>query len=148
MSAERTIDQEVYFVESLISVRDRGTWVADLDILGVDFKASTIADGSCERSCICDKASQVRAISDYDIRCIDSWDELLDPPSCTSIIRAHGNWSARLAITSVLFQRDLGHCVAVRASGSPCLDCLMKDRSIVSPGLRKYEANLPDYCVD
>ena len=33
----RTIDQEAYLVESVISVLDSGKWVADLNILGIDF---------------------------------------------------------------------------------------------------------------
>ena len=34
----RTIDQDAYFIESVISVLDSGRWVADLDILCIDFK--------------------------------------------------------------------------------------------------------------
>lgn len=34
----RTIDQDVLVVESVISVLDRGAWVADLDILCIDFE--------------------------------------------------------------------------------------------------------------
>lgn len=37
----RTIDQEVYLVEVIVSVRDRGEWMADLDILGIDFTGLT-----------------------------------------------------------------------------------------------------------
>lgn len=33
----RTIDQSVLVVESVVSVLDRGHWVADLDILDVGF---------------------------------------------------------------------------------------------------------------
>ena len=34
----RTIDQEAYVVESVISVLDSGKWLADLDILSTDFR--------------------------------------------------------------------------------------------------------------
>jgi hypothetical protein len=37
----RTIDQEIYLVKTVVSVRDRGERVADPDILGVDFKGRT-----------------------------------------------------------------------------------------------------------
>jgi hypothetical protein len=34
----RTIDHDAQLVEAVISVRDRGCWVADIDILEVDFQ--------------------------------------------------------------------------------------------------------------
>lgn len=45
----RTIDKDVLVVESVISVLDRGKWVADLDILCIEFEALSRITKDCTR---------------------------------------------------------------------------------------------------
>jgi hypothetical protein len=55
---------------------------------------------------------------------IDNWEELLDPPRHGAmIIRAHGNWLARLALTVVCANSDLDTIVLGK---EPCWSCCGK----------------------
>ena len=93
-----TRDNQVSFVESVVSVHDRGIWVGDIDILG---SVESIRRLEHRYPCTHEPASKpARSFSS-----IESWDEVLDPPKAPSIIRASGNWSARLAIVAILFQK-------------------------------------------
>jgi hypothetical protein len=52
---------------------------------------------------------------------IDNWEELLDPPkNGTIIIRAHGNWLARLALTVVCVNSGLN---TILLGDEPCWSC-------------------------
>ncbi|EFR01728.1 hypothetical protein MGYG_04729 [Nannizzia gypsea CBS 118893] len=99
----QTIDQDVFLVESVISVRDRGELVADLDILGIHEDKLMIRD-EASLSILTDGVDD-DAMLTGDLTSIDSWEELLDPPLGVGVFRAHGNWVARLAATSILMQR-------------------------------------------
>ncbi|KIW90064.1 uncharacterized protein Z519_09495 [Cladophialophora bantiana CBS 173.52] len=140
------IDQEVYFVGSVLSVRDRGNWVADLNILEVDFKAITKFNRRADCTC----GGQLETSSNTDITSIDSWEELLDSPSSTAIVRAHGNWPARLAAIAVLFQCGHGHCVGIFGEEPFCLNCMQleNEKSLGRAGFQEYESNLPQFCID
>ncbi|OQE40835.1 hypothetical protein PENCOP_c005G01102 [Penicillium coprophilum] len=91
---DRTIDQGVFVVEAAISVLDRGKWVADLDILCIDFEMLSRIIKEC------DQHEREDHDLDYDYTSIDNWDELLDTPEGVGIFRAHGNWAARLAASA------------------------------------------------
>lgn len=100
--ASGNIDHQIFFVESVISVHDGGKWVADLDVLKA-FDHNMIhcihmpkLDGPC--SCEHTGGVAVDAIA------LDTWEEVLDEPPGIGIIRAHGNWSARLAASVILVQ--------------------------------------------
>ena len=136
----RTIDQEAYLVESVISVLDSGKWVADLDIFRIDFEALT----RLRQSHQCPGHPNRRA--DYDYTSLDSWEELLDGPMSVGIFRAHGNWAARLAAVSILSQKDEAHAVGILGPDAFCLDCLGSDLDY--GGLKKYESPLPSICID
>ena len=114
----RTIDQEAYLVESVISVLDSGKWVADLDILGIDFKALT----RLRQSHQCHDHSN--ECIDYECTSLDSWEELLDEPMSVGMFRAHGNWAARLAAVSILSQKDQAHRVGILGPEAFCLECI------------------------
>ncbi|MCJ1330889.1 hypothetical protein MMC10_007576 [Thelotrema lepadinum] len=140
-TGSRTIDQDVYFVESVISVRDRGEWVADLDILSIDFDNLTrIAPESCN--------APDHQKSEYEYQCLDSWEEFLDPPDSVKIFRAHGNWAARLAAVSILTQRGNTHNIALLGRDNFCLTCLENDFNALRIGLRDSESPLPAFCID
>ena len=138
----RTIDCDVKLVESVISVMDRGVWVADLDILSVDFahlhrlEATRLCDGSHSDN------------SAYDYTSLDSWEEFLDGPESVGIFRAHGNWAARLAAVTILARKGLTHCVAVFSPGKMCLKCLEAGYDFTHSALSEHESPLPSFCID
>ena len=136
----RAIDQEAYLVESVISVLDSGKWVADLDILCIDFEALTRIHPSSP----CPGHRDSRA--DYDYTSLDSWEEFLDGPMSVGFFRAHGNWAARLAAVSILSQKGEAHSVGVFGPEPFCLECLGSVHDY--GGLREYESPLPSFCID
>jgi hypothetical protein len=128
---QHTIDRPISLVETLISVYDRGKWVADLDVIG------TLDPGNptplVRVNCECDKqgtknmevtlqqASEMypRLVS----KCIDNWEELLDPPQVLTVVnRAHQNWLGRLALASVCCQ--LGFETVILPNHA-CWSCLI-----------------------
>lgn len=137
----RTIDQEAYLVESVISVLDSGKWVADLDILCIDFEALT----RVRMSHTCPGHPDGHA--EYDYTSLDSWEELLDGPTSVGFFRAHGNWVARLAAVSILSQKDQAHCIGLVGPEKLCLEFLGSDHDITG-GLKDFESPLPSICID
>ncbi|XEV00929.1 hypothetical protein FSHL1_006216 [Fusarium sambucinum] len=111
------IDQEVFLLESVVSVQDKGTWVADIDVLerereGIDTLTFT---------CGC---SDPHFPADADAVSLDTWEELLDPPPCVGIFRAKDNWAARLAAVSILIQQGRQHVAAIVDGDRVCWRCL------------------------
>lgn len=106
LSAHGNRYREAFFLESLISVYDRGSWVADLDVLSALedslFSRVSYASSECRHS---SKSKQMkkekRAFELAHLTSIDSWTELLDRPEGFGIVRSHKNWLGRLA-TAVL----------------------------------------------
>ena len=137
----RTIDQEVYLVESVISVLGSGKWVADLNILSIDFEALTrlIPSPHC--------SGHPNGRHEYDYTSLDDWEELLDGPMSVGFFRAHGNWAARLAAVSILSQKHGAHAIGVLGPQDFCLECLGSDHDVIG-GLNKHESPLPSFCID
>jgi hypothetical protein len=87
-------------LESLISVHEEGQWVADLDVLK-----------SMDNSLLLrpyQKGSPHHHISKVNARklsqtlvSIQNWAEFLEQSHRNSIVHAHNNWQARLALASV-----------------------------------------------
>ncbi|KAF2194072.1 hypothetical protein K469DRAFT_530788, partial [Zopfia rhizophila CBS 207.26] len=113
-------DAQVYFLEAAVSVHDRGEWVGDIDVL---------------RSLASPKLQLIRAIrdckkkhTDQDILpsrfsqflTIENWEELIDSPQDAAVVRASGNWQARLAAASLGIQR--GHTIRLLSRGI-CWPC-------------------------
>jgi hypothetical protein len=91
-------DVDAYLLESIIQVRDKGKWVADIDILNVvDSNIGRVDRHPFDLAC--NHESLYR--SEMGLTFIDTWDELLEGPESTAIARAHGNWLSRLALTCV-----------------------------------------------
>ena len=96
------VDAEVVLVESLVSVYDRGNKVADLDVLGSLSEPLLQRLEECTCSPRASKRLRTKLIS------IDNWEELLDSPNHrgkAGVVRAHGNWVARLAATCISIQK-------------------------------------------
>ena len=62
------------------------------------------------------------------------------------IFRAHGNWAARLAAVSILYQKDRANAVGVLGPEAFCLECLGSDRNFT--GLRRNKSSLPSVFID
>lgn len=113
------IDQSVFYVESVVSVHDRGTWVADFEIFG-DRILSFLqpSDGEWEFGCKCTGDGNKGATS------IDSWEEIIDPPENVGIVRAHENWAARLAAQAVLLAHGGASVLVVDPQRTFCVKCI------------------------
>ncbi|EJT78263.1 hypothetical protein GGTG_03365 [Gaeumannomyces tritici R3-111a-1] len=84
------IDQGVYLVESIVSVQNNGKWVADINVLGLEQQppdpfADSCGCGSDPPSAIPESAAEPKLEG---IVSLDSRAEMLDPPSCTGVLRA------------------------------------------------------------
>ncbi|MCJ1442089.1 MAG: hypothetical protein MMC23_002581 [Stictis urceolatum] len=136
----RTIDSGAQYVESMVRVYDEGKWVADLDIVGINFKALTRIPSTVgeHRHSLTQKA--------VDYTSIDSWEEFLDKPETVGIFRASNNWVARLAAVSIMSQWGQTHSVGVMGPGDYCLPCLEENFSEAI--LMPHESALPSICID
>lgn len=96
-------DKVLFFLEALVTVTDSGEKVADLDVLKALGSQQLIrpSECSCGKSpsssvtCEDDKKSWPRLIS------VDNWEEFLERPDGAAVVRAHGNWQARLAAACI-----------------------------------------------
>lgn len=92
---------DAFFIETMVSLHDRGEWIADMDILAAH-ESSLIprmtADSSCPMAADFTKP-------DFYLTAMDNWDEVLDPPLHEAVIRAYGNWQARLAAMVLSIQQ-------------------------------------------
>jgi hypothetical protein len=123
------IDQDVFFLESVVSVHDQGVWVADLDVLKL-LDRDTLTGRSYEifsKKCDCyredsDSEGENAITRAAQYISVDTWNELLDPPDSIAVFRARGNWVARLAAVSILRQKANGNTIVLGES-QVCWDC-------------------------
>lgn len=109
-------DDEIYLLETLLSVHDGAEWVADLDVLNSFLSREYTTLGLCEEH----KESQIGP--KLEACCIDNWTELLEPPETRlGIVRACSDWQARLATFTIAV--STGNNVVVLPS-SICWDCV------------------------
>lgn len=117
-------DSQVCFLESVVSIHDKGDWVGDIDVLRA-VNSPSIKRLPQEIHCNHEKGQKPARV----LTSIESWDEMLDPPRSAIIIRANGNWIARVAATAVLIQvlteRNLGSVNAyiLICPSSVCWQC-------------------------
>jgi hypothetical protein len=114
------IDQGIFFLQSIVSLWDGGSHVADLNLLDVQRTELTRVRLAC--SC----ATPSTEIQGMDIRCLNSWEDVIQPPQRMAVMRAHGNWSARLAAAAIFIQQGKGHTVGLLPPGPLCWKCLEK----------------------
>ena len=96
------IDHELYWREAVISVMDRGKWVADVNIM--DALEQCLGLGTLKSDCPDHDSKPSLELRASEISCIDNFDELFDPPLDIGIVRAHRNWAARLAAACTAVQ--------------------------------------------
>ncbi|PGH07739.1 hypothetical protein AJ80_07944 [Polytolypa hystricis UAMH7299] len=99
------IDSEAYLLESVVSIHDKGEWVADIDILTALAGKHDIRS-SCNGTCSPEVSGVAPFLDSQKLVAIDCWEELLEPPRGHLIARAHNNWVARLALLSVAHQKE------------------------------------------
>jgi hypothetical protein len=117
-------DTEAILIESVVSVHDRGQWVGDLDIMSALASSYLrwVRHGACSHSEDEQSFSQLSPTGEPNrLISIDSWDELLDIPPQSIIVRAHNNWLARLAAAAISIQKER---VAVFLPRNVCWECL------------------------
>jgi hypothetical protein len=116
-------DTLVMLVETLVSVNDGGKHIGDLDIISM-FKSKRL---TIKRVCLHQTrrmiATQGESLDGHDegLISIDCWDEIFDSPSPTGIVRANGNWQARLAAAAASIQRKKRTLIL---PPRPCLECI------------------------
>jgi hypothetical protein len=144
------IDRPANLVETLVSVYDRRSWVADLGVIkelsGRRHKNSDVIN---LQRLICKSANGRDTMTDCNsdpcksipdlvrfletqygyvfyppMTSIDNWDELLDPPTNSiCVVRAQKNWLARLALTCVALRLEF---VTILLPEEPCWSCCQK----------------------
>ncbi|KAL5328141.1 hypothetical protein ACEPPN_005850 [Leptodophora sp. 'Broadleaf-Isolate-01'] len=130
--------KEVAYVEAVVSAHDCGSWVGDLNILSLCRNSSTFLSNygseainslktqkDTERalpiSCLHNDTQRRNSSRFGKITSIDNWQEFFDLPPNSAIIRAKGNWIARLALAAAMRGREDS---AVWASGPICWKCV------------------------
>ncbi|KAI0538353.1 hypothetical protein GGR58DRAFT_501346 [Xylaria digitata] len=95
-------DSEAVHAEAVVSVRDSGIWVADINILAAFAHADVQELPTPSVPCGHPQPSKPPkgAVS------IETWDQILDCPAGLVVTRSFKNWVARMAIVAVLAQ----HC--------------------------------------
>jgi hypothetical protein len=114
------IDKSAILVETLISVYDRGTWVAEIDLLKASrstlYRVQQPPRTSTHEPERTENFPNGHVISYDQARAefpqlaavsVENWDELIEAPSTGKIaVRAHKNWLARLAAMAVCIKQD------------------------------------------
>jgi hypothetical protein len=118
-------DSEQFILESVVSVHDHGKWVADLDVMqgpGSDrlFRILRLPSGSCQH--------ETSHLPNTGLIAIDSWEEFLDLPHKGTVVRACGNWVARLSVAAIGIRLIAGSKEGrILACGEPfCWKCYGK----------------------
>lgn len=106
------------FIETAVSVYDRGEWIADPDIM----KSCKSLVGKRQWGPCAHSEDQKSDMAPFmPIVSVDSWLELLDQPLSNSVVRACGNAMARLATAALAAQQGRKTLVM---SEEPCWWCL------------------------
>jgi len=120
---EHQIDQSVTLRETLVQVYDSQTWIADLDLLGALQSNAVSRVAACTDDAHSSKEYSAVFENEIELAVVDNWEELLMPPIDHKplVIRASGNWLARLAAVGVAVR--LGKQVRI-VSQSICWECV------------------------
>ncbi|KAK0616556.1 hypothetical protein B0T14DRAFT_523374 [Immersiella caudata] len=92
-------DAQLLRMESFISIRDAGRWVGDVDILTA-LRDERVCRLPPQNACTHGKIERLENV----LVSVESWDELRDSHSGNVVVRAFGNWVARLAVAAFLSQ--------------------------------------------
>ncbi|GAP91955.1 hypothetical protein SAMD00023353_5700630 [Rosellinia necatrix] len=127
------IDQEVFLLESVLSVMHNGEWVSDINVLGLEKMPLDVFETECKGDC--EDEGVEAATTANEIISLDDWEELLDPPPSAGIFRARSNWVARLAVCSILIQQNKGYSALLIGGANLCWKCLARHYAYPEPHL-------------
>lgn len=83
--AKDYIDQDVHFLGAIISVRNQGSWIADIDVLAsLPHVVNSSLHHYRSHICICPKPAST--LEGYYVS-IDNWNEVLDIPQDAAVVR-------------------------------------------------------------
>ncbi|KAL8741502.1 MAG: hypothetical protein Q9190_005901 [Brigantiaea leucoxantha] len=134
--------KDAFFLESLISAHDRGEWFADLDVL-TTFTSPLLCIP--DRNSDCGHSTSDRQHPpESNLVAIDRWEEMLERPANTAVVRAHNNWLARLAAAAVSVKLG-NHTVLL--SGIHCWKCDQHATGRDARGLRDFREKSPIYIL-
>ncbi|KAI8945164.1 hypothetical protein F4801DRAFT_148584 [Xylaria longipes] len=128
-------DIEAYFLEALISVYSRTEWIAELDVVGLVAHPNLKSEAEILRGKACSCKRPCR--DGPTVISIDNFAEMLVPPTQPGIIRAEGNWQARLAATALCLAK--GYKVVIKGPNT-CLTCVLgmaESRHMIPSGARE-----------
>jgi hypothetical protein len=130
--------RQVFFLETKISVHEKGEWVADLDVLKA-VESGRIQSWRNFAHTDSHNLDQDFGKHDEEMTSIDCWEELLDRPSNIGVIRAAGNWMARLASVAICHQLEQ-QCWILPLEEEVCWKCVVHQLNL--PGIQKDKVTL------
>ena len=123
-------DVEAYLLETLISVYDRDKWISDLDVLSTFRSDRLLKTFLAQNMCDCSTSVSTQVMGNRPsgppsmrLISIGNFAEIIVTPSETGIIKAKGNWQARLAAASICIAK--GYKVILKPQEC-CWPCLSK----------------------
>lgn len=91
-ASQGNIDSQGSMMESVISIRYKGEWIGDVDAL-CSLGCNILHWWSPQPPC----SHEPNAPPKVFMTSLDGWDNLRDLPQGLAVVRAHGNWVARLS---------------------------------------------------
>ncbi|KAI0856354.1 hypothetical protein F4860DRAFT_506763 [Xylaria cubensis] len=95
-----TQDSQCHKMESVISIREKGRWIGDVDVMAA-LRSNNVYFMAPQPPC----THSPNAAPLQDMQSIESWNGLSDISAGLVVVRAHGSWLARLAATAFLAQQ-------------------------------------------
>ncbi|KAH6714304.1 hypothetical protein BKA61DRAFT_58103 [Leptodontidium sp. MPI-SDFR-AT-0119] len=121
-------DGEAFFLESLVSVLDRGQWVADIDVLGMIESKNLVRCPKCKH--IKKETYDAAKIKGSALTSIESWPEFLDPPNSASITHTSKNSYARIAAAAIAVQKGYKTLILPDTGARTCWLCVYEQSSL------------------
>lgn len=103
-SGRQTQDSQSHFLESYVSVYDSGQWVGDINILEAFRSYSVKRNPPCNHARDNSGSTSPPSSAGEHIISAESWHDILEPPTEEFVVRANGNWVARVAAVAMLKQ--------------------------------------------
>lgn len=118
-------DSQIGFLESIVAVHYRGTWIGDVDVQKcLSNPLLFIEDG--HPCCGKHDDEALRGVLS-----VETWQDIIDPPPTGGVIRTHGSWLERLAAALIYVQarvskgNNLAPCGLRVLPGNACVACFL-----------------------
>ncbi|EPE09126.1 hypothetical protein F503_06902 [Ophiostoma piceae UAMH 11346] len=89
--------------ESVVTIRDRGEWISDVDVVAA-LKSHCVYVLPPQEPC---SHLKMELGQNSSLRAIRSWGELCEVQTGVAVVQVHGDWLMRLAVTAFLAQRAM-----------------------------------------